>query len=336
MTEISNWIWMDGTFVPREEANIPIYCHAVHYASAVFEGIRCYKTYEQCCGSGFSKTPDGRTAIFRLEDHIKRLFDSWKILGIYKKIPFSQSDIEQACIETVRKNDLKEGYIRPIVFIGEGDMGLHPKSNLTRVAIMVWPWETYLGKEGLENGVTTKTVSVRRPDQNSSLVKAKATANYPNSMRAKKEAVDHGYVEAIVLDTAGYVSEGSAENIFIVKNRVLKTPPLSSPILAGITRDTVIWLAKAHAGIKVQETLFSLEELYTADEAFFTGTAAEVCPIREVDGRIIGEGKRGPVTEKLQKAYFDLIKNNMATGNFFQHKDWEARLKKCEDWLTFV
>ncbi len=243
MTEISKWIWMDGKFVPRELANIPITTHALHYASLVFEGIRCYKTFKQC-GDEFYKTPDGRTAIFRLEDHIKRLFNSWKILGIYKEIPFSQSDIEQACIETVRKNNLKEGYIRPIVFIGEGDMGLHPESNSTRVAIMVWPWGTYLGKVGLEKGVRTKTVVVRRPDQNSALVKVKSAANYVSSMRAKKEAVDHGYDEAIVLDKDGYVTEGSAMNIFILKNRILKTPPLSSPILDGITRDTVLWLAK--------------------------------------------------------------------------------------------
>lgn len=328
MIEIGKWIWMDGRLILKERANIPVWTHALHYASAVFEGIRCYKTYRRG-RHGCYDTLDGGTAIFRLKDHIRRLFDSWKILGIYKEIPFS--DIEWACIETVRQNKLEEGYIRPIVFIGDGDMGLKPKNNSTKVAIMVWPWGTYLGKEGLEKGIRVKTVSVRRPDQNSSLVKAKASANYPNSMRAKKEAVEHGYVEAIVLDTAGYVSEGSAENIFIVKNEILKTPPLSSPILAGITRDTVIWLARNYSGFKVEETLISLEELYTADEAFFTGTAAEVTPIREADGRIIGEGKRGAITKKLQKLYFDTVR-----GKVLHCKDYSGLVEIYQDWLTYV
>jgi len=340
MIKKSDWVWMDGKFVQGKDAKVPIDTHALHYASAVFEGIRCYKTYRRHSSGQCYNTLDGGTAIFRLKDHIQRLFDSWKILGIYKPIPFSQSNIEWACIEAVRKNNLEEGYIRPFVFIGhkrtkreligEGDMGLHPQKNQTRVAIMVWPWGTYLGKEGLERGVATKTVSVRRPDQNSSLVKAKATANYPNSMRAKKEAVDHGYDEAIVLDKDGYVAEGSAMNIFIVKNQILKTPPLSAPILAGITRDTIIKLAK-QLGFKVLETLFSLEELYTADEAFYTGTAAEVCPVREADKRIIGQGGRGPITEKLQKLYFDIIRSR-----FFSYKNEEARLKRYRDWLTYV
>lgn len=321
MIKKTDWVWMDREFVQGEDAKVPIDTHAFHYASAVFEGIRCYKTR------------DGHSAVFRLVDHIKRLFDSWKILGIFdKKIPFSQKKVCGACIKTVRKNGLEEGYIRPLVYIGEGDMGLYPdtKNNPLRIAIMVWSWGTYLGKKGLEEGVDTKIVSVRRPDQNSSLVKAKATANYVNSMRAKKEAKDHGYDEAIVLDKDGYVAEGSAMNIFIVKNQIIKTPPLSAPILAGITRDSVIKLAK-RLGYKVQETLISPEELYIADEAFFTGTAAEVCPVREVDGRTIGEGRRGPITEEIQKLYFDIVR-----GNFSHFKNQEAQIKGYQNWLTYV
>jgi len=320
MIKKSDWVLMDGEFVQGEDAKVPIDTHALHYASAVFEGIRCYKT------------DDGYSAVFRLADHTQRLFDSWKILGIYKEIPFSQAKIFGACLETVRKNGLEEGYVRPLVYIGEGDMGLHPdpKNNPLRITIMVWPWGTYLGKKGLEEGVDTKIVSVRRPDQNSSLVKAKATANYVNSMRAKKEAKDHGYDEAIVLDKDGYVAEGSAMNIFIVKNQIIKTPPLSAPILAGITRDSVIKLAK-RLGYKVQETLISPEELYIADEAFFTGTAAEVCPVREVDGRTIGRGKRGPITEKLQKLYFDIVR-----GKFSQFKNQETQIRGYQDWLTYI
>lgn len=318
MIKKSDWVWMDGKFVRGREANVPIDCHALHYASAVFEGIRCYKTY------------DGNSAVFRLADHTQRLFDSWKILGIYKEIPFSQAEIFGACLETLRKNNLEEGYIRPIVFIGEGDMGLYPQNNLTRVAIMVWPWGTYLGKKGLEEGIDVWTATVRRPDQNSSLVKAKASANYINSMRAKKEAKEHGYEEAIVLDKDGYVCEGSAENIFIVKDHILKTPPLFAPILAGITRDTIIKLAK-QLGFKVQETLIPPEELYTADEAFYTGTAAEVTPVKNYDGRIVGQGKRGPITEKLQQLYFDIVK-----GKLSYYKDETARLKGYQNWLTYV
>lgn len=298
-------IWMDGKLIPWDEANVHILTHTLHYGLGVFEGIRCYK-----CS-------DGRSAIFRLREHVDRLFGSAKISFI--DIPFSEDDIAEAIIETLKANDMEEGYIRPIVFIGDGAMGVHPQKNPIRTAIVVWKWGAYLGDDGLSKGIRVKTSSFTRHHVNTSMTKSKTCGYYVNSILAKLEVTRAGYDEALMLDTEGYVSEGSGENIFIVKGKKIKTPPLTS-ILNGITRDAIITLAE-ELGFKLTEDRFTRDELYTADEAFFTGTAAEVTPIREIDDRTIGNGSAGPITQKLQKAFFD-----SAMG----------RDKKHESWLTYL
>jgi branched-chain amino acid aminotransferase len=301
MVQKSEKIWMDGSFVNWNDANIHILTHTLHYGLGVFEGIRCY-----LCD-------DGSSAIFRLREHVDRLFDSAHIGEI--SIPFSNEEISHAILDTLRVNKQKEGYIRPIVFIGAGSMGVHPHENPIHVAIITWPWGAYLGTEGLTNGIRVKISTFTRHHVNVMMTKAKICGNYVNSILAKREATREGYDEAILLDPQGYVSEASGENIFIVKNGRLKTPPLSS-ILPGITRDTVMTLAR-EMQIEVLEQPFSRDELYIADEAFFTGTAAEVTPIREVDNRIIGEGKPGIITQKIQQAFFDIVK-----GRNGRHKHW--------------
>ena len=292
MVEKMDKIWMDGKLIPWGEANVHILTHTLHYGLGAFEGIRCYKTH------------DGESAIFRLKEHIDRLFDSAHIGDL--QIPYSKKEIAEACKETLRANQLKEGYIRPLIFIGEGVMGVHPGKNPIRVAIITWPWGAYLGEEALEKGIRAKVSSYNRHHVNVMMTKAKISGNYVNSVLAKREVVRMGYDEAVMLDTEGYVSEATGENIFMVKNGVLKTTPLTS-VLPGITRDCVITIAKTKR-IPLVEERFTRDELYAAHEAFFTGTAAEVTPIREVDDRKIGEGKPGPVTREIQASYFDIVK----------------------------
>lgn len=295
-------IWMDGKFVNWGDANVHILTHTLHYGLGVFEGIRCYETK-----SG--------PAIFRLREHVERLFNSAHIFMI--DIPYSKKEIENAIIETVKINKIKECYIRPIVYIGYGVMGLYPKGNPINVAISVWPWGAYLGDEGLEKGIRVKVSSFIRNHVNSQMSRGKVCGYYVNSQLAKKEAISCGYDEALLLDTEGYVSEGSGENIFIVRDRILKTTPLTS-ILEGITRKSIIKTANDE-GIEIAEERFTRDELYIADEAFFTGTAAEITPIREVDGRTIGNGKPGEITKKLQSLFFDIVR---------------GKNKKYESWLT--
>jgi branched-chain amino acid aminotransferase len=294
-------IWMDGKLIPWEEANVHILTHSLHYGLAVFEGIRCYLCY------------DGKSAVFRLKEHVDRLFDSAQIGDI--KIPYPKKEISEACKETLRVNQLKEGYIRPIAFIGEGVMGVYPGDNPIQVSIITWSWGAYLGEGALEKGIRVKVSSYTRHHVNVMMTKAKICGNYVNSVLAKREVMKMGYDEALMLDTEGYVSEASGENIFMVKNGVLKTTPLTS-ILPGITRDSVIQIAKAKK-ITLLEERFTRDELYTAQEAFFTGTAAELTPIREVDDRIIGGGKPGPMTKELQAAFFDIVK-----GKNPEYREW--------------
>ena len=305
MIKETPFIWMDGKFVPWQEATIHVLTHSLHYGLGVFEGIRCYK--------GHSKT-----AIFRLPEHVSRLFASAKIVQM--DIPFSPKEVEEAIIETVRVNNLEEGYIRPLAYIGYGEMGLYAKEAPINLSIAVWPWGTYLGEEGLKKGIRTAISSFTRHHVNITLSRAKITGNYTNSQFAKREAKAAGVDEAILLDTEGFVAEGPGENIFIVRNGVLKTTPMTSSILDGITRNTIMQLAQEQH-LPVAEARFTRDDLYIADEAFFTGTAAEVTPIREVDGRSIGTGPPGPLTLQLQKSFFDLVRN---------------KVEDRHGWLTFV
>lgn len=304
MIKKSDKIWMDGKFVSWDDANVHILTHTLHYGLGVFEGIRCYKT-----GTG--------SAIFRLDEHVERLFDSAHIFMM--KVPFSKEQIRDAIIETVKVNKMKECYVRPIVYVGYGAMGLYPKDNPIKVAIAAWPWGAYLGDEGLEKGIRVKVSSFIRHHVNVDMTRGKVCGYYVNSQIAKREAISCGYDEAILLDTEGYVSEGSGENVFIVRNKGIKTTPLTS-ILEGITRDSIITVAR-DMKIPVIEERFTRDEIYIADEAFFTGTAAEVTPIREVDGRMIGDGRRGKITEKLQNIFFDVVK---------------GRNRKYSPWLTKI
>jgi branched-chain amino acid aminotransferase len=266
--------------------------HGLHYGTGYFEGIRCYAL------------ADGRSAVFRLKEHMRRLADSGKILGF--PLPYSVAELEQAALEVIRANKLKECYIRPLAFLGLGELGVYAPNNPVNVCIAVWPWGAYLGDEGLRNGIRAKVSSFTRHHVNVMMTKSKATGNYINSVLAKGEAKKAGYDEAIMLDVEGYVSEASGENIFIVRDGKMKTTPLTS-ILPGITRSSILTLAQ-DMGYRVIEERFTRDELYTADEAFFTGTAAELTPIREVDDRQIGAGSRGPVTADIQQAFFDVIK----------------------------
>jgi len=297
----TDFIWMDGTLTPWDQANVHVLTHALHYGYAVFEGIRAY----ECV--------DGSSAVFRLKEHTARLFGSAKILGL--TIPFTQEQVAAACVETLKANKMTAGYIRPLVFVGSGSMGVNPADNPIRLAIAVWPWGAYLGAEALEKGISIRTSSYTRYHVNSMMAKAKAAGNYVNSVLAKMEALADGFDEAMMLDAAGYVAEGSGENIFIVKNGVIKTPPLTT-VLAGITRDSILTVA-GELGYEVVEQFFTRDEVYVADEVFFTGTAAELTPIRAVDRRVIGEGHAGPVVKALQKAFFQVVK-----GENPAHTDW--------------
>jgi branched-chain amino acid aminotransferase len=298
-------IWMDGEFVPWDEARVHILTHTLHYGLGVFEGIRCYKC------------EDGRSAVFRLGEHLERLYRSARIVEL--EMPFSIGEIERAVLETLRLNKLAEGYIRPLVYLGEGAMGLLPADNPVRVSLIVWPWGAYLGEEGLERGIRAKVSSFTRHHPNVSMTKSKTCGDYVNSILAKREVSRLGYDEAIMLDTMGLVAEGSGENLFMARGGALKTPPLGS-VLEGITRDSVICIAR-DKGIEVSEQSFTRDEVYGADEVFLTGTAAEVTPIREVDNRVIGSGTRGPITKTLQSAFFDAVRGRNA---------------KYETWLTYV
>ncbi len=300
MIQETSKIWMDGKLVPWKEANVHVLTHSLHYGLGVFEGIRCYKG-------------EKGSAIFRLKEHVDRLFDSAKIIQV--KIPFSNKDIYEAVIETVRENNLEACYIRPLVFIGYGDMGLNALENPIQVSIAAWPWGTYLGDDGIQNGIRVKVSSFTRHHPNISMTRAKVTSYYANSQLAKREAKEAGFEEALLLDTEGYVAEGPGENIFIVRHGVLKTTPLSS-ILEGITRNSIMDLARERK-IPVVEERFTRDDLYIADEAFFTGTAAEITPIREVDGRVIGTGKPGEITKALQKSFFDIV-----AGKDPSHESW--------------
>jgi branched-chain amino acid aminotransferase len=298
-------IWLDGKLVPWEEAKVHVLAHALHYGTAYFEGIRCYLL------------ADGRSAVFRLGEHMRRFVDSGKILGF--PLSYTVEALNQAALDTIRINKLKECYIRPLAFVGLGDMGLYAPDNPVNVCIAVWSWGAYLGDEGLKNGIRAKISSYTRHHVNVMMTKSKAAGNYINSVLAKHEVKKAGYDEAVMLDAEGYVSEASGENIFIVRDRKVKTTPLTS-ILPGITRDSVLTIAR-DKGYEVVEERFTRDELYVADEAFFTGTAAELTPIREVDNRQIGSGKPGPVTADIQQAFFRAIKG----------KD-----KKYSGWLTYL
>ncbi len=285
-------IWIDGQFVNWADATVHILTHTLHYGLGVFEGVRCYRG------------ENGSSAVFRLKEHVRRLFDSAHINLM--EVPYSPEEIEATILETLRQNHLVEGYVRPIIFIGDGEMGLHPGNNPIRVAVCAWPWGAYLGAEGMEQGIHAKVSTFSRHFVNAKMTKGKTCGDYVNSILAKREAKLDGYDEAIMLDTQGCVSEASGENIFVVRDGSLRTPPLHT-VLDGITRASVLEVARAE-GIPVEERVITRDELYTADEVFLTGTAAEVTPVRMVDHRAIGEGKRGPTTKRLQSAFFDIVK----------------------------
>ncbi len=298
-------IWIDGNFVSYDEANVHILTHSLHYGLAVFEGMRCYKT------------DDGRSAMFRAPEHIRRLFDSALIVEM--EIPFTQEKIVKVCAETVRLNKLAECYIRPLVFFGEGEMGLGARGNKVRVAVAVWPWGAYLGEESIRRGARLKTSSYVRFHHNSLMAYAKATGHYVNSILAAYEARRCGYDEALLLDVEGFVAEGSGENFFIIRDGVVKTPPLTS-CLPGITRDAVIKILNDES-IAVVEQHFPRDAVYIADEAFMCGTAAEVTPVRELDDRKIGTGSPGPITRKLQETFQAAL---------------HGRDPRYRSWLTYI
>lgn len=300
MSQKEGFIWFDGKFVPWKEANIHILTHSLHYGMGIFEGLRAYPT------------PKG-PAIFRLQDHTDRFFRSAHIMNM--PMPFDKQTLNRAQCEVIAKNNLSAGYIRPICFYGSEGMGLRADNLKSHVAIAAWEWGAYLGKEGLEKGIKVRTSSYTRHHVNIMMCKAKATGNYVNSMLALSEALASGCDEALLLDPEGYVAEGSGENFFLIRNDVLYTPQLTS-CLEGVTRATIITFAQ-DIGMKVEERSITRDEVYVADECFFTGTAAEVTPIREVDGRKIGSGTRGPLTEKLQTLYFDQV-----YGKKVSHPEW--------------
>ncbi|HUF21716.1 MAG TPA: branched-chain amino acid transaminase [Burkholderiales bacterium] len=300
MADRDGVIWYDGKLVPWRDATTHVLTHSLHYGLAVFEGLRAYKTARG-------------TAIFRLREHIDRMFNSAHIYMM--KIPYDRETIVKACLETVRENKLEACYVRPIAFYGSEKMGVSPKGAQVHVAIATWPWGAYLGAEGIEKGIRVKTSSYSRHHVNVTMCRAKYSGTYANSILANQEALDHGYDEALLLDVDGYVAEGSGENLFVVKNGKIYEPELTSALI-GITRDTLITLAR-DIGLEVTAKRLTRDDLYIADEAFFTGTAAEVTPIRELDSRAIGTGTRGPITEKLQSMFFDVV-----NGKSDKHQDW--------------
>ena len=292
MVQKSETIWFNGKQVPWDEANVHALTHALHYGTAVFEGIRAY----ECA--------DGSSEVFRLHEHMVRLVNSAKILGLV--LPYTADELCEAAVETLKRNKLAGAYVRPLVFVGEGAMGVHPGQNPIETIIAAWPWGAYLGEEALEKGIKVKVSTFNRHHVNVMMTKAKASGNYVNSVLAKTEAVADGYDEAILLDTTGHVSEGSGENIFMVLNDIIYTPHTDG-VLGGLTRDSIISLA-GDLGYEVREEPISRDMLYTADEVFFTGTAAELTPISSIDRRQIGNGAAGPVAKLLQTEFFKIVK----------------------------
>jgi branched-chain amino acid aminotransferase len=299
-------VWLDGEFVQWDEAKIHVLTHSLHYGLAAFEGVRAYKR------------ADGGTYVFRLREHVDRLFDTCKMCLL--KPEQTREQIASVCCEVLRENAMVEGYLRPMVFVGEGAMGIYAPSNPIRTLVAGWKWGAYLGEEALKNGIRAKVSSFARLHVNVNLAKAKMTGQYTNSVLAKREAKLGGYDEAILLDANGYVSEGSGENIFVVRKGIVYTPDLSSSILEGITRDTVITLAR-ESGITVVEERLTRDQLWLADEVFFTGTAAEVTPVREIDNRTVGDGTVGPITKRIQARFFDIVR-----GNDTSHPEWLTRV----------
>ncbi len=304
MADRDGLIWFDGEMVPWREAQVHVLTHTLHYGLGVFEGVRAYEAEQG-------------TAIFRLHAHTDRLFDSAKILGM--SIPFDKQTLLDAQKAVVRDNNLKSAYLRPMCFYGSEGMGIRADNLKVHTIVAAWEWGSYLGEDGMTKGIRIKTSSLTRHHVNISMCKAKANGHYINSILALQEAMQDGYDEALLLDVEGFVAEGSGENIFIIKNDVIYTPELTSA-LAGITRETINFLAN-DLGYQVKEKRITRDEVYVCDEAFFTGTAAEVTPIRELDNRTIGNGSRGPITEKIQSRYFDLV---------------HGRLDKYQDWLDYI
>ncbi len=300
MADRDGFIWFDGKLVDWRDAKIHVLTHSLHYGMAVFEGVRAYKTVNG-------------TSIFRLHEHTRRLFNSAKIFQM--ALPFSFEEVVEAQKEVVRANQLESCYLRPIAWIGSQKLGVSARGNTVHVSIAAWPWGAYLGEDGITKGIRVKTSSYTRHHVNISMVRAKASGYYINSILANHEVTANGYDEALLLDTEGYVSEGAGENVFIVNNGTIYTPDLAS-CLDGITRNSVLKMAR-DMGYSVVEKRITRDEMYCADEAFFSGTAAEITPIRELDDRVIGEGTRGPITEKLQSLFFDVV-----SGKATQYASW--------------
>ena len=305
MSDRDGKIWMDGQLIDWRDAKIHVLSHSLHYGCGAFEGVRAYNTVNG-------------TAVFRLREHTERLFNSAKILRM--KIPFSLEQVAQAQCDVVRANKLDSGYIRPLIWIGDEKLGVSPKGNTIHLMVAAWTWGAYLGEEGMKRGIRVKTSSYTRHHVNITMTQAKAVSNYTNSILANMEALDDGYDEALLLDAAGFVSEGAGENLFIVKKGVVYTPDLSAGALNGITRDTIFAIC-SDLGLTLKEKRITRDEVYISDEAFFTGTAAEVTPIRELDRIQLGAGSRGPITEKIQAAFFDIV---------------NGRNPKYAEWLTKV
>ena len=301
LSKLTGSIWLDGELVPWGEAKVHVLTHTFHYGLGVFEGVRAYETADQ------------GACIFRLKEHTDRLFRSSKILQM--DMPFDKDTLNEAQREVVRVNNLKEGYIRPMCFLGSEGMGLRADNLKTHVMVAAWPWPSYMDPEARDRGIRVRTSSYTRHHVNITMCKAKANGNYINSILALREALDAGCEEALLLDNEGYVAEGSGENVFLVRDGTIYTPELTS-CLEGITRDSIFRIA-ADLGYQVKERRITRDEVYIADEAFFTGTAAEVVPIRELDSRPIGSGSRGPLTEKLQSIYFDTVRGREA-----QYAEW--------------
>ena len=298
-------IWMDGQLIDWRDAKVHVLTHTLHYGCGAFEGVRAYQT-------------DKGTAIFRLQEHTQRLFNSAKILRM--QIPFSQEQLNEAHKQVLRENKLNSAYIRPLVWIGSEKLGVSPKGNTVHAMIAAWTWGAYLGEDGLNKGIRIKTSSYARHHVNITMTQAKTVSNYTNSILANMEATEDGYDEALLLDSSGFVSEGAGENLFLVKDGVVYTPDLSAGALNGITRNTVLHICK-DLGLEVVQKRITRDECYIADEMFFTGTAAEVTPIRELDRIPIGQGARGPITANIQSAFFDIV---------------NGRNPKYAHWLTLV